>query len=173
MRVHSKPVAGGSAVNTIVAVVLVVGSSGPEVITVSSGVTVQVWLAGVASTRPATFLARTRRVCSPANRPLKVVVGSQEPQSSRSSSAHSKVANGSLDEKAKSASIFTVVAGGPKSMDVSGTAETVAVTMAKGERLPGSPHITPVSGSWVVVTSTQALPSKCSSRTGSATEPGV
>src|SRR5688572_16861116 len=108
MKAHSKPVPGGSVVNSKVAVVPSVGSAGPEVMIVSSGVTVQVWLAGVPSTVPVRFLARTRRVCAPPNRPLKVVVGSQEPQSSGSFRAHSKVAEGSFEEKAKSASILTL-----------------------------------------------------------------
>ncbi len=112
-------------------------------------------------------------MCEPTVRPENVVVGSQDPQSSMVSSAHSKVANGSLDEKAKSASMLAVKAGGAESMVVSGTTAAVPVTMAKGDKPPASPQTTPASGSLVVVMPIQALPSKCSRRAGSATEPGV
>ena len=51
---------------------LLVGPVGPDVIVVSGAVvsTVNVRVAGVASTLPAASIARTANVCSPAARPV-------------------------------------------------------------------------------------------------------
>ena len=88
------------------------------------------------------------------------------------SSAHSYV-TGSADtvSNANSASSSTVSAGGPDRIDVSGTTAVVAVAIANAPRLPGSPQMRPASGSLETVTSTHTLPSKCSSRAGSGSEP--
>ena len=68
---------------------------------------------------------------------------------------------------------MAVGSAGPELIDVSGTTEVVAAAIAKADRLPASPQIRPAAASFVVVTSTQTLPSKWSSRTGSASAFGL
>jgi hypothetical protein len=63
------------------------------------------------------------------------VVGWQEPHDPGWSSEHSKVAEGSFEEKAKSASVLTLGSGGATSMLVSGTTAALPLAMAKGYRM--------------------------------------
>jgi hypothetical protein len=77
----------------------------------------------VGSTVPASFFARTSSWWTPGRRSWSRYGLSHDPNVP-SSSAHSNAASGSFEEKVKVADVFTVVAGGPESMVVSG-AETV------------------------------------------------
>src|SRR5687768_12239410 len=94
------------------------------------------------------------------------------------SSEHSYVAPGSFGvpvEKKNVAVELAVVAAGPDSIVVSGTARVVPVASANGESVSVVPQTSPASGLPDVVMSTQALvlSSQCRSRTGSSGDPGT
>src|SRR5918999_2824058 len=168
-RLHSKVATESFEENVKLASRLLVPDCGPDSIVVSGGSTVHSWRAGVASTVPAAFFARTSSVWAPASRFSITCRSSQELHDTGSaSSEHSKVAAGSLETSSKTAVALTVLAGGPDWIVVSGTAVAVPVAMAKAEKLSTSAQTTPASVSLVVVTSVQAVPSWCSRRTGSA-----
>src|SRR5919106_3410315 len=174
---HSKVTPGKSEENSNSAVVLSVASGGAESMKVSSDSCVHSQRAGVASKLPRSLIARTSSTCSPGSSPSKSWSASHEPHcGTASSSEHWNVGASSVFDSASNANstaVFTVGSDGPELMDVSGTTEVVPVAIANTDRLPGSPQIVPAAGSFVVVTSTQTLPSKCNSRTGSATELGA
>ena len=153
---HSKVAPGSVEEKVKSAIVLSVEAGGPETIVVSGATTVQVWMAGVASKVPNVLTARTRSSCCPTSRPSTTCTVSHELHESPvgSSSAHSKVAVGmfgSLEVNQKVAVELAVVPVGPRRIVVSGTTSAVALTMANGDRAPGSPQTTP--GDRVVTTS--------------------
>jgi hypothetical protein len=83
------------------------------------GVTCHWWLAGVESTVPASFFARTSSSCQPGRTSRSWYGVTQDPNVAPSS-AHSKVASGSFEVNSKSAHVFTVGVSGPKTIVVSG-----------------------------------------------------
>ena len=174
---HSNVTPGKSEENSNSAVVLSVASGGAESMKVSSECCVHSQRAGVASNMPNSFTARTRSTCSPGSRPSKSCSASHELHSGTgSSSEHSNVGASSVfdsDSKANSTAVLAVGSAGPELIEVSGTTDVVALAIAKADRLPGSPQMRPAAASFVVVTSTQALPSKWRSRTGSASAFGL
>ena len=133
-RRHSN-VAPGSLVNVNVCVVAVIGPDGPPVMVVSGAgattATVNVRVAGVASTLPAASLARTANVCWPSARFVyacgDVLVANAAP-----SRRHSNVAPGSL-VKANDAELEVMVPVGPLVIVVSGAAVSTVNVRVAGE----------------------------------------
>src|SRR5918992_1006971 len=104
---HSNVAPARLEVNSSVALEASVGSAGPEVIVVSgAGRTVHVWLAGVWSTLPAASLARTRKLCTPADRSVSWT-GELHELNDSPSTAHSKLEPASLDENTRVALVLS------------------------------------------------------------------
>ena len=122
-----------------VAVVVVTVPEGPAVIVVSGGTTtVQLWLAGVASTLPAVSVACTWNVCTPADKTV-YVVGEVQALNEPPSSLQAKVAV-SVAVKLKVAEVEATVPVGPEVIVVSGgVLSTVTFVLAVvAELLDGS-----------------------------------
>jgi hypothetical protein len=126
---HSKLTLGSFDLNAKLAVVAVVVSLGRLTIEVFGGVlsagggvvevTVQLAVAGVASTFPAASVARTANWCEPTASP-EYAFGELQSAQARPSSRQAKVELGSLDAKAKLAVVAVVVALGPLVIKVLG-----------------------------------------------------
>src|SRR5688500_17402100 len=117
------------------AVVLAVGSAGPESIVVTGGtvsrgrVTVQLWPAGVGSTWPAASVARTATRWKPIARSV-YSTGDVHAVNAAPSSAHSNVEPARFEENVIVALVLSVGSAGPESIVVCGGATTVHVWLA-------------------------------------------
>src|SRR5688572_13968667 len=121
---------------------------------------------------PAASIARTTSSCGPARRSLNCGGDGHEPKSG-ASSAHSKVASGSLEEKVNAAVVSSVVGDGPERIVVSGPPAVEVDEIANGDRLATSPQTRPATGSLERVTSVQVPLSLWRMRTGSASAAGL
>ena len=85
----------------------------------TSSSTVQLRVAGVASTLWAASMERTENWCEPMPR-TEYAFGVAQATQLAASSLHSKLEPASLEEKAKLAAVDVVLAGGPLSIEVCG-----------------------------------------------------
>src|SRR5204863_388733 len=90
---------------------------------------VQVALAGVGSTVPSVFVARTRKLCWPSARPL-TTAGLVQAVNVAASSEHANVACGSSDVNAKLALAEQLGSAGPDVIVVSGAAVLMVKVLA-------------------------------------------